>query len=130
MRAPLFFALAALMTASCGRKEAATSPAETPEAASTAAPASPSAPANGKAVYEKWCAACHDPGVHHPGASALTEKYAGVKSGVLLEWNDLAPETVRYFVRNGISVMPQFRKTEISDEELDALAAYLSGATQ
>jgi len=33
---------------------------------------------------------------------------------------------VKYFVRHGISVMPQFRKTEISDAELDALAAFLS----
>jgi hypothetical protein len=29
-------------------------------------------------------------------------------------------------VRQGMSVMPQFRKTEISDGELVALAAYLS----
>jgi (+)-pinoresinol hydroxylase len=29
-------------------------------------------------------------------------------------------------VRTGVSVMPFFRKTEISDQELDALAAYLS----
>jgi len=36
---------------------------------------------------------------------------------------------VRHIVRTGISVMPQFRKTEISDAELDALAAYLSKNT-
>jgi mono/diheme cytochrome c family protein len=29
-------------------------------------------------------------------------------------------------VRRGVSVMPPFRKTEISDEDLNALAAYLS----
>jgi len=34
--------------------------------------------------------------------------------------------TVKVLVRHGISVMPQFRKTEISDAELDALAKYLS----
>ncbi len=128
MRARLFFVLAALMAASCGRKEPSTTPSVAAETANVAA--QPSAPADGKMVYGKWCAACHDPGVHHPGTNALTVKYAGVKSGVLLEWNDLAPETARYFVRNGISVMPQFRKTEISDEELDALAAYLAGPTE
>ncbi len=32
----------------------------------------------------------------------------------------------RQFVRKGVSVMPFFRKTEISDTELDALAAFLS----
>jgi mono/diheme cytochrome c family protein len=37
--------------------------------------------------------------------------------------------TVKVLVRHGISVMPQFRKTEISDQELDALAAYLARNT-
>jgi len=92
--------------------------------------AEPSDPyAAGRAVYTKWCAPCHDPGVIHPGTNALTVKYQGVKSGVLLEWKDLPPEIVRHLVRNGISVMPQFRKTEISDADLDALAKFLSRNT-
>ena len=92
--------------------------------------AEPSDPyAAGRAVYTKWCAPCHDPGVIHPGTNALTVKYQGVKSGVLLEWKDLPPEMVRHLVRNGISVMPQFRKTEISDADLDALAKFLSRNT-
>jgi (+)-pinoresinol hydroxylase len=84
----------------------------------------------GRAVYTKWCAPCHDPGVTHPGTHALTVKYQGVKSGVLLEWKDLTPDTVKYLVRHGISVMPPFRKTEISDHELDALAEFLSRNTR
>jgi (+)-pinoresinol hydroxylase len=96
-----------------------------------AAPAAePSDPyAAGRAVYKKWCAPCHDPGVIHPGTNALTAKYQGVKSGVLLEWTDLPPPLVRQLVRNGISVMPQFRKTEISDADLDALAKFLARNT-
>jgi mono/diheme cytochrome c family protein len=85
--------------------------------------------AGGRAVYTKWCAPCHDPGIIHPGTNALTVKYKGVKPGVLLEWKDLQPETVKYLVRHGISVMPQFRKTEISDADLDALAKFLSRNT-
>jgi len=85
--------------------------------------------ATGRAVYSKWCAPCHDPGITHPGTHALTVKYQGVKSGVLLEWRDLSPAVVKVLVRHGISVMPQFRKTEISDPELDALADYLSRNT-
>ena len=85
--------------------------------------------AAGRIVYVKWCAPCHDPGVAHPGTNALTVKYKGVKSGVLLEWRDLRPATVKALVRHGISVMPQFRKTEISDAELDALAVYLARNT-
>ena len=92
--------------------------------------AEPSDPhAVGRAVYTKWCAPCHDPGVIHPGTNALTVKYQGVKPGVLLEWKDLQPETVKFLVRHGISVMPQFRKTEISDADLDALAKFLSRNT-
>jgi mono/diheme cytochrome c family protein len=83
----------------------------------------------GVAVYQKWCAPCHAPGISHPGTNALTVKYRGVKSGVLLEWRDLPASTVKFWVRHGISVMPQFRKTEISDAELDALARYLSRNT-
>jgi hypothetical protein len=83
----------------------------------------------GKAVYKKWCAPCHAPGITHPGTHALSVKYAGVKSDVLLEWTDLPPFYVEYMVRHGISVMPHFRKTEISDEELKDLAAYLSRNT-
>ena len=85
--------------------------------------------AAGRAVFTKWCAPCHDPGVIHPGTNALTVKYRGVKSGVLLEWKDLPPELVRHLVRHGISVMPQFRKTEISDADLDALAKFLARNT-
>lgn len=87
-------------------------------------------PVSGRAVYDKWCAPCHDPGMNHAGTHALTVKYQGAKSGVLLDWTDLPASNVKHFVRHGISSMPPFRKTEISDAELDALAAYLSQNTK
>jgi (+)-pinoresinol hydroxylase len=82
----------------------------------------------GRAVYQKWCAPCHDPGIEHPGTHALMTKYAGGPRavGVITEWKDLTAEYVRFMVRHGVSVMPHFRKTEISDAELDALAQYLA----
>jgi mono/diheme cytochrome c family protein len=85
--------------------------------------------ATGQAVYQKWCAPCHAPGVTHPGTHALMTKYDGIKSGVLLEWKDLPPAAVKYWVRHGVSVMPHFRKTEISDAELEQLAHYLARNT-
>jgi mono/diheme cytochrome c family protein len=85
--------------------------------------------AAGQAVYQKWCAPCHAPGVTHPGTHALMTKYDGIKSGVILEWKDLPSSTVKYWVRHGVSVMPHFRKTEISDAELDELARYLARNT-
>ena len=39
---------------------------------------------------------------------------------------DVSLEVVRAFVRTGVSIMPPFRKTEIGDADLNAVAAYLS----
>jgi (+)-pinoresinol hydroxylase len=89
-----------------------------------------SAPDNGRAVYEKWCAPCHDPGINHPGTHALMAKYSGTKPAALVDRTDLPADIVKHFVRHGITIMPSFRKTEISDAELDALAAYLSRNTR
>lgn len=82
--------------------------------------------ATGQATYVKWCVACHAAGSEQPGTAALAAKYGKEKPAALLERRDLTPEVVKYFVRNGVSVMPPFRKTEISDAELDAVARYLA----
>lgn len=78
----------------------------------------------GKQVYEYWCATCHGP--HLPGTVALQTKYNGTKPALLIERTDLLPAVTKAFVRKGVSIMPFFRKTEISDVDLDALAGYLS----
>ena len=84
-------------------------------------------PVHGKAVYEHWCSPCHAPGGRkHPGTSALEIVYKGEKPAVLEERLDLTPEYVAAFVRNGVKIMPPFRKTEISDKDLADLGAYLS----
>lgn len=80
----------------------------------------------GEAVYRYWCTPCHDSGPEMPGTRALEVRYSGEKPAVLEERTDLIPEFTKAIVRNGISVMPFFRKTEISDADLDALAAYLA----
>jgi mono/diheme cytochrome c family protein len=80
----------------------------------------------GKAVFDKWCAPCHAPGPGHPGTTAIAALYKGSKPAPLEERTDLTPDVVKQFVRKGVSVMPFFRKTEISDTDLDALAAYLA----
>jgi hypothetical protein len=64
-----------------------------------------------------------------PGTAALAAKYKGKQpavSPVLEERTDLTAASVRFFVRQGVSVMAPFRKTEITDADLDALAAYLT----
>jgi mono/diheme cytochrome c family protein len=81
----------------------------------------------GKRVYDHWCSHCHDPGPQHPGTDGLRIKYQGTDiSPVLLERTDLTPSVVETFVRQGVLAMAPFRKTEITDTELAALADYLS----
>jgi mono/diheme cytochrome c family protein len=95
-------------------------------AARAASPSDSAAAVPGRAVYEHWCAPCHAPGPGHPGTQSLQLKYGGKLSPVLLERTDLTPQTVAMFVRQGILLMAPFRKTEITDAELAALAAYVA----
>jgi mono/diheme cytochrome c family protein len=55
-----------------------------------------------------------------------TALYKGGKPAPLEQRTDLVPTITQTFVRTGVSVMPPFRKTEISDADLAALAAYLA----
>ena len=80
----------------------------------------------GHQVFKFWCTPCHGSGKHMPGTQALAAKYQGAVPALLEQRTDLTPEVVRQFVRHGINVMPPFRKTEISDAELNALGVYLS----
>jgi (+)-pinoresinol hydroxylase len=90
----------------------------------------------GNAVFEKWCLPCHGarvdtgfPGTSntmYPGTAALAIKYKGAQPALLEERTNLTPELVKFIVRNGLYGMPRTRKTEVSDMELDAIAAYLT----
>ena len=80
----------------------------------------------GYVEYEKFCSACHGEGVGRPGTLALQAKYKGAQPALLEKRTDLTPQLIKMYVRNGITVMPTFRKTEISDADLDAIAAYLT----
>ncbi|MBB4858671.1 mono/diheme cytochrome c family protein [Novosphingobium chloroacetimidivorans] len=83
----------------------------------------------GKQVYDRWCSECHADGPRYPGTASLAVKYGKDMPAALEKRTDLTPETVAYFVRNGVLVMPSFRKTEITDAELAQLGAYLSRNT-
>jgi mono/diheme cytochrome c family protein len=92
--------------------------------ATTAAAQEPAV--RGKQVFDQWCAPCHGDGPGKPGTAALNALYKGQRPALLEERTDLVPELTKQFVRTGVSVMPFFRKTEISDADLEALAAYLA----
>ena len=94
-------------------------------------------------VYNKWCTGCHA-GDFHPssgqadseklslvsrvalGTYVLQQRYQGAVPAELEKRTDLTATAVETFVRQGINAMPAFRKTEISEDELKALSAYLS----
>jgi len=88
----------------------------------TAPPGSP----RGYLEYQNSCSVCHGPMPERPGTRALAAKYQGSLPALLEQRTDLKPEFIRTIVRNGISLMPPFRKTEVTDEQLDAIVAYLT----
>jgi (+)-pinoresinol hydroxylase len=99
--------------------------------ATQAQAADPTLLEQGKAAFIDHCAACHGTQVvsgkqHLPGTEALAVKYEGKVPGALEERTDLSSQLIKTFVRTGVSVMPFFRKTMVTDVELEAIAAYLS----
>ena len=80
----------------------------------------------GEQVFHRYCWECHGDGPDRPGTDALRVKYKGGVPARLDQRTDLNAAFVIATVRHGISVMPAARKTEISDAELNAIAAYLT----
>jgi mono/diheme cytochrome c family protein len=90
----------------------------------------------GQEVFEQRCAACHAPVPKNmigppympamAGTQALQARYKGAKPAELELRTDLTPEFVKAIVRGGLNSMPFFRPTELSDDDLAALGAYLS----
>jgi mono/diheme cytochrome c family protein len=81
----------------------------------------------GAAVFNNWCSACHARGPRNaPGTTSLQAKYQGSVPAALEDRRDLTPDLVKFFVRNGVAMMAPLRKTEVSDADLEALAAYLT----
>jgi (+)-pinoresinol hydroxylase len=93
---------------------------------SAAEPAQP----DGQALFKEWCAVCHSAGAYQAGTAGLQAKYKGSVPAELERRTDLNYEYVKTVVRKGVNVMPQFRKTQLTDAQLDALARYLSHTGQ
>ena len=80
----------------------------------------------GYALFQRACAVCHGSGPAKPGSRALAAKYKGSLPALLEERTDLKAPYIKQVVRQGLTVMPFFRKTELSDADLDAITAYLT----
>ncbi|MBJ7579311.1 cytochrome c [Devosia sp. MC532] len=81
---------------------------------------------DGEQIYKYHCWNCHGEGPGKPGTTALAALHGDSLPAVLEERTDLDPEYIRYLVRNGVSIMPHFRQTHISDTQLEALVDYLT----
>ena len=84
----------------------------------------------GQVVFESRCQICHGNENDSAGTISLGFKYHGAKPALLTERRDLTPAMVKYYVRHGSGMMAFFRKTEVSDQELDDVAAYLARKTR
>jgi mono/diheme cytochrome c family protein len=80
----------------------------------------------GYVQFQMSCAVCHGSGPGKPGTRALAAKYKGTVPALLEERSNLEATYIKQVVRQGLYVMPFFRKTELSDADLDAIAAYLT----
>jgi (+)-pinoresinol hydroxylase len=91
----------------------------------------------GHAVFLKWCEGCHRAGPAKAprndltgsvfaGTYTLEQRYKGAVPAALEQRTNLTPELIRVMVRQGLNVMPRSRKTEVSDEDLAAIIAYLT----
>ena len=83
--------------------------------------------ARGEVLFQHWCAPCHGAGIKgHAGTMALSVKYNGSLPAELSKRTDLTPEIIDYFIRNGVTIMPPFRKTEVTVSDEQDLIAYLT----
>ena len=112
-----------LLLAGCGNEHAAQ--AEHP--AEVAGSAAMTDIHDGKTLFDLYCLACHDAGPGHPGTMRLQER-VGEAQAALLDRDNLPPDYIKLVVREGFKLMPPFRPSEITDAQLDSLAAYISGA--
>ena len=103
--------------------------------ASSAAATEDTAVSRGKESFDRKCAPCHgsergDFGrVMLPGTDALRIKYQGKMPALLEQRTDLTPDLIRTYVRKGTFSMPPFRKTELSDAEINEISVYLAAAS-
>jgi len=77
----------------------------------------------GKRAYNHICVYCHSPGVW--GTNRLSKRM-DKEHAVLENRTDLSAAMVQTVVRTGIGSMPPLRKSELSDADLAAVAAYLT----
>jgi mono/diheme cytochrome c family protein len=88
--------------------------------------------AQGAAAFRHSCAPCHGAGPGNDGAkvepavAALQVKYQGKEPALIEHRTDLPYAALKAIVRNGTGAMAPLRPTEITDQQIAAVAAYLA----
>lgn len=83
--------------------------------------------AQGEQVFLARCEYCHGDGPQKGATLTLGQRYQGTNIPALLsERTDLAPEYIRVMVRTNTNGMTPIRITEVDEQQLDALIAYLT----
>jgi mono/diheme cytochrome c family protein len=85
---------------------------------------------DGEKLFRNRCGTCHLAG--GMGTNVLTVQMLMAKrppeQGLLENRDDLAPDYVEAVVRNGKMAMPRQTRVDVTDAELDSIAAYLGKA--
>jgi mono/diheme cytochrome c family protein len=90
----------------------------------------------GQTAFNQACAPCHGAGRSDfgramlPGTDALRIKYQGKLPALLEERTDLTLPVLKNYVRRGSWSMPPFRKSELSDSQIEDIAVYLAVAAR
>lgn len=83
---------------------------------------------DGAALFSNRCGACHLAG--GMGTNLLTKQRIAAgeppESGMLANRTDLTADYVKGMVRGGKVAMPPLSRVEVTDAELDSIAAYLA----
>lgn len=77
----------------------------------------------GKRLYNHICVYCHSAGVW--GTNRLSKRM-DKEHAVLENRTDLSADAIQTIVRTGVGSMPPLRKSELSDADVSAIAAYLT----
>jgi mono/diheme cytochrome c family protein len=119
MTAGMRAALAALVLGLLGASVALGAAPEKSAGAAAAATLAPSA----VDLFNTHCGICHlEMG---PGTLTLGQRL-GQSRALLTKRHDLTADYVKYVVRNGVGSMPPQTRVDLTDAELDNIAAYLT----
>jgi len=77
----------------------------------------------GKALFDATCNYCHN--ARGFATERLRTRLPEDRS-VLTERTDLDPNYIRTIVRNGLASMPAYTPTDLNEEQIRAIAAYLA----